>query len=145
MHESGTGGTPKYGVVAQLPVVGEVGNPLQLKFPFRVKHDEGGVGWYRTTLESGVVVNLAATEHVGVFEYEFPETAGENANVLVDVSHFLKGDGDYKQGYQGGNITLGEDGSYEGTGTYFGGWNLGKSVESGLKSWRIWRPLRSLS
>ena len=28
MHESGTGGAPKYGVVSQMPVVGELANPL---------------------------------------------------------------------------------------------------------------------
>ena len=44
MHESGTGGAPKYGVVSQQPVPGNISNPLeippQLVLP-QIKHKLG--------------------------------------------------------------------------------------------------------
>ena len=124
-HESGTGGAPKYGVVAQMPVAGNISNPLADLSQPRALADEAQVGYYKTTLASGVVTELAATEHAGIFQYTFrPNTI---ANVVVDVSHVLpsfRGFG-LGQNYTGGDLSINSDGSYTGSGTYNNGWNLG--------------------
>jgi putative alpha-1,2-mannosidase len=126
MHESGTGGAPKYGVVSQMPVIGNVSNPLaDLSLP-RANVDTAVVGYYKSTLTSQVVTELAATDHAGILQYTFPP--GRGANVVVDVSHVLpsfRGLG-LGQNYTGGSITIYSDGHYEGSGTYNNGWNLGK-------------------
>ena len=125
MHESGTGGAPKYGVVSQLPLVGNVSNPLaDLSIP-RAAADRAQVGYYQVFLSSGVDVQLAATDHVAMLNYNFPTSSVPN--ILVDVSHFLpsfRGLGT-SQGYVRGNISVLSDDRYEGSGTYNGGWNLG--------------------
>ena len=131
LHESGTGGAPKYGVVAQQAVVGNVSNPLvDLSVP-RATADQGQVGSYQVSLSSGVSIGLAASNHAGMFQYGFPTP---DANVVVDVSHVLPsfrglGTG---QNYVQGNISVASDGHYEGSGTYNNGWNLGKT-DHGLR------------
>ncbi|KAI9851187.1 MAG: hypothetical protein M1838_004297 [Thelocarpon superellum] len=123
MHESGTGGSPKYGVVSQMPVVGAVSNPLQDLSVRRPVHDVAQVGYYKSSLSSGVVVELAATDHTGMYQYTFP--ANQAANVVVDLSHRLtSGNDGLGQNFTSGNITVLADGHYEGSGTYNNGWNL---------------------
>ncbi|EON62649.1 hypothetical protein W97_01873 [Coniosporium apollinis CBS 100218] len=124
MHESGTGGAPKYGVVNQMPVLGQVENPLaDLSVP-RAEPDRATVGYYRSALENGVIVELAGTEHAGLYQYTFP--TGQSTSVVIDVSHVLhsfRGMG-WDQTYARGQFNVFEDGHYEGSGTYNGGWNL---------------------
>lgn len=125
MHESGTGGAPKYGVVAQMPVVGNVSNPLVDLSQPRAANDLAQVGYYKTALASGAITELAATEHAGILQHTFP--AKNPASIVIDVSHVLpsfRGLG-LGQNYTGGNITVLKDGHYEGSGTYNNGWNLG--------------------
>ncbi|KAF4308803.1 glycosyl hydrolase [Botryosphaeria dothidea] len=122
LHESGTGGAPKYGVVSQLPVAGAVPNPLVDLSVARAAPDEASVGAYRAALANGVGVRLAGTRHAGMYEYEFP---GGGGAVVVDVSHVLpsyRGLG-WGQGYAGGGFEVFADGHYEGNGTYNNGWN----------------------
>lgn len=125
MHESGTGGAPKYGTVSQLPVVGDVSNPLvDLSSP-RASGDQAQVGSYSTSLSSGARIQLSATNHAALFSYSFPTPS--QSNTVVDVSHVLpsfRGQG-LGQNYVGGNITVSDDGHYEGSGTYNNGWNRG--------------------
>ncbi|KAF2202198.1 alpha-1,2-mannosidase family protein [Delitschia confertaspora ATCC 74209] len=124
MHESGTGGAPKYGVVSQMPVVGNVSDPQSDLSQDRASPDEAEVGYYKSSLVSGVVVELAATEHAGLYQYTFPK--GDAASVVVDVSHVLpsfRGLG-WEQHYSKGSFSLFPDGHYEGSGTYNNGWNL---------------------
>lgn len=126
MHESGTGGAPKYGVVAQMPVPGFVRNPLTDLSSKRSRPDEGSVGYYKSSLESGVTVELAATNHAGFYQYSFPP--GQQSNVIVDVSHVLnsfRGMG-WSQVYGGGSFSIAPDRHYEGSGIYGKSWNLGK-------------------
>ena len=127
MHESGTGGAPKYGVVSQQPVVGNITDPLvDLSVP-RAAPDKAYVGYYELSLASGVDVQLAATNHAAMFQYQYSSNL---SNVVVDVSHVLpsfRGLG-LSQGYSGGNITVLPDGHYEGSGTYNNGWNLGQEI-----------------
>ncbi|KAF2654535.1 glycoside hydrolase family 92 protein [Lophiostoma macrostomum CBS 122681] len=122
MHESGTGGAPKYGVVSQMPVIGNVSNPLADLSQGRASADQGQVGYYKSSLSSGVTVELAATEHAGLYQYTFPSSP----SIVVDVSHVLnswRGLG-WEQHYSGGNFSYFSDGHYEGYGTYNNGWNL---------------------
>ncbi|KAL4865489.1 hypothetical protein BDV12DRAFT_211057 [Aspergillus spectabilis] len=124
MHEQGTGGAPKYGTVSQLPLVGNITNPLSNITVARNGTVEAAVGYYRARTGDGVVVELSATAHAGIFRYTFPKGSANN-HVLVDVSHVLpsfRGQG-LSQGYKGGNFTIFPDGHYEGHGIYDNGWN----------------------
>jgi putative alpha-1,2-mannosidase len=48
LHESGTGGAPKYGVVSQMPVVGTVNNPLSDAInDTRAAPDYTEIGYYK--------------------------------------------------------------------------------------------------
>ena len=124
LHESGTDGAPKYGIVSQMPVVGNMSNPLLDLGQERRINDSAEVGYYRSDLESGVTVELAASAHAGMYRYSFPGEEGERA-VVVDVSHVLpsfRGLG-WGQGYAGGTFQITEDG-YRGSGIYNNGWNI---------------------
>ncbi|CAK7227823.1 hypothetical protein SBRCBS47491_006699 [Sporothrix bragantina] len=131
LHESGTGGAPKYGVVSQMPVTsGSVANPLARHADARGSEaDEASPGSYKATLSSGIVVELAASARAGLYQYTFPNSTTSNS-VIVDVSHFLPApDHAYlSQHYLGGSISVSSnpDGSglqYQGSGTYNNGWN----------------------
>ncbi|KAL1962334.1 hypothetical protein VTN77DRAFT_9825 [Rasamsonia byssochlamydoides] len=129
MHESGTGGAPKYGLIPQMPLT-SVDPPVNILDNLtysqpRVGTDSASVGYFKTTLQSGVTAELSASQHAGIVNYSFP--SGEK-HILVDVSHYLPGNpGDPSpQFYVGGEIEIGSDGkSYQGYGTYIGGWNNG--------------------
>lgn len=124
LHESGTGGAPKYGVVSQMPIVGSIANPLLDHNDTRAAADLSRVGYYKASLGQGVVVELGATKRAGLYEYTFP-SSGASANVIVDVSHVLssyRGQG-LGQSYLDGNMTIitSPDGAplrYEGSGSY---------------------------
>ena len=135
MHESGTGGAPKYGVVSQLPVLGNITNPLLDYQTPRAAGDQGTVGYYKTALNNGITVELTASQHAGIMRHTFVD-ASKGANVLVDVSHFLpsfRGLG-IEQHYLGGSIALdGATGRYTGSGRYNGGWNRGEPCATANK------------
>ena len=124
LHESGTGGAPKYGVVSQMPVVGQVMNPLSDAInDTRAQPDYTEVGYYKASLGSGTILELGATQKAGLYKYTFP-SSNRDLNVLVDVSHVLssyRGQG-LGQNYIGGNISVYDDGKgnqyYTGFGTY---------------------------
>ncbi|CAI6339293.1 unnamed protein product [Periconia digitata] len=129
MHESGTGGCPKYGVISQMPLT-NVGAPINFLdnttyWQKRVGQDEASVGSFATDLENGVHISLTGSRHAGQLRYEFP---GDQKHVLVDVSHFLPEPtgGFCTQHYLDGSIGIAEDNkTYTGHGTYAGGFNLG--------------------
>ncbi|KAL6151520.1 hypothetical protein ACJBU6_10498 [Exserohilum turcicum] len=124
MHESGTGGAPKYGVVSQMPVIGDVPDPLADLSQQRAAPDKGSVGYYQSTLANGITVELSATEHAGLYSYTFPNASA--SSIVVDVSHVLtsfRGFG-WEQHYSGGYFRIADDGHYEGSGVYNNGWNL---------------------
>ncbi|CAI7577048.1 unnamed protein product [Penicillium glandicola] len=129
MHESGTGGSPKYGLVSQMPLT-SVDSPVNVLDNLtysqpRVGKDTAKVGYFKTHLENGITVELSASRHAGIMEYSFPD--GEK-HMLIDVSHYLPGSpGDANgQFFAGGEIQMEDDGkAYSGYGTYVGGWNNG--------------------
>lgn len=81
MHESGTGGAPKYGVVSQMPVIGNISNPLLDLNDTRAAADVTSVGYYKSSLGSGITVELGATSRAGLYQYTFP--TGNQVNVVV--------------------------------------------------------------
>lgn len=124
LHESGTGGAPKYGVVSQMPVIGTVENPLSDAMnDTRARPDVTEVGYYRVALGSGTTLEMAATNKAGIYQYDFPDDTDEDLNILVDVSHVLssyRGQG-LGQSFLGGKIDVQDDDgnvSYTGYGTY---------------------------
>lgn len=124
MHESGTGGAPKYGVVSQMPVIGNVSDPIANFSQPRASPDQGSVGYYKSSLANGITVELAATEHAGLYSYSFSNCS--TSSVIVDVSHVLpsfRGLG-WEQHYSGGSFNISQDGHYSGSGIYNNGWNL---------------------
>ncbi|KAK4899433.1 hypothetical protein LTR27_003166 [Elasticomyces elasticus] len=127
MHESGTGGAPKYGIVPQMPLTTlESVNVLDntTYWQRRVGDDTAQVGYFATQLESGVTVRLGAGKHSGIMQYEFPAAAEKH--VLVDLSHYLPSEtgGSGCQAYVGGAINLQPDGKiYTGYTTVGGGWS----------------------
>ncbi|KAL3496950.1 glycosyl hydrolase family 92-domain-containing protein [Aspergillus germanicus] len=129
MHESGTGGAPKYGIIPQMPLTSfsppvNILDNLTYSQP-RIGQDTASVGYFRTQLQNGVQIELSASRHAGIMQYNFPQ--GEK-HVLVDISHYLPGSPFDPNGqfYVGGEIQLHESGqSYSGYGTYIGGWNNG--------------------
>jgi putative alpha-1,2-mannosidase len=132
MHQSGIGGAPKYGVVSQFPVPGPVQNPLVQQSAKRAQPDTGSVGYYKSSLDSGVTVELAATNHAGFYQYTFPK--GGQSSVVIDVSHVLQSfrGMNWGQVYGGGAFSTFPDGHYEGSGVYNKGWNLCKSLFLGV-------------
>ncbi|KAK4540994.1 hypothetical protein LTR36_008363 [Oleoguttula mirabilis] len=109
MHESGTGGAPKYGIVPQMPLT-TVEAPVNLLdnttyWQKRIGNDTARVGYYAVQLENGVGIELSAARHSGIMQYSFP--AGEK-HILVDVSHYLPSEtgGSNVQFYVSGAIDL---------------------------------------
>ncbi|KAJ9396215.1 CAZyme family GH92 [Paecilomyces variotii] len=129
MHESGTGGAPKYGLISQMPLT-SIAPPVNILDNLtysqpRVGNDTASVGYFKSQLQNGVTIELSGSRHSGIIQYSFPE--GEK-HVLVDVSHYLPGSPSdtSPQFYVGGEIEISQDGaSYSGYGTYIGGWNNG--------------------
>lgn len=109
-----------------MPVIGLVSDPLADLSQPRAVEDEGGVGWYKSRLANGITVELAASEHAGLYSYTFSNATNASSSIVVDVSHVLpsfRGLG-WEQHYSGGTFKLLEDGHYEGSGTHNNGWNL---------------------
>ena len=133
LHESGTGGAPKYGVIPQMPLTTlenvNIMDNLTYMQP-RIGDDVASVGYYATSLANGVKVELAATMHSGLMQYTFP-TEGDKY-IFVDLSHYLPTPDDAiaSQFYSNGVLDVLDGGtSYEGSGTYRGGWNEGPNYQ----------------
>jgi len=133
LHESGTGGGPKYGFPAQMPLKKIDGgvNVLDNRtyWQDRVGQDVASVGYFRTKFGSGVEVELASTRHAGLYSYTFP-SSGEK-HILVDFSHYLPHVNRAwdSQFYTGGHISIHPDSStYTGHTSIANGWNLGPPV-----------------
>ncbi|TKA61306.1 hypothetical protein B0A49_09728 [Cryomyces minteri] len=127
LHESGTGGAPKYGVIPQMPLTTLEGVNVLDNLTYmqpRTGADVASVGYYKTSLANGVVAEMAASQHAGLMQYSFPASGGKY--VLVDLSHYLPTQDDHvpEQYYSNGMIEASNDGSmYGGYGVYRGGWN----------------------
>ena len=93
----------------------------------RVEPDVATVGYYKTVLANGVTVEISATAHAGIVQYNF--TSGAERHILVDVSHFLpsSGEAQHSQFYSNGFLERTPDGKmYQGYGVYRGGFSDSK-------------------
>ena len=127
LHESGTGGAPKYGVVAQMPLASLDGVNVLDNLTYmqpRIGNDSGSMGQYMTVLENGITVEMAASMHAGMMNY----TSDGQKHILVDLSHYLptQDEAVASQAYTNGRIDVSNDGrQYSGYGIWRGGWNEG--------------------
>lgn len=123
LHESGTGGAPKYGVVPQMPLTSLDGINVLDNTTYsqpRIGNDSASVGYYKTTLENGVTAEMSASRHAGIIKYTGAKY------VLVDVSHYLPTNGEPQHGqlYSNGHLDVSANGqNYSGYGVWRGGWN----------------------
>jgi putative alpha-1,2-mannosidase len=138
LHESGTGGAPKYGVVPQMPLTSLSGVNLLDNLTYsqpRIGKDLAKVGCYKTQLANGVSIEMTASMHTGLIEYNFPNSS--ERYVLVDVSHYLPTQDDHmaSQFYTNADLDLSKANGYKGSGTWRGGWNQGTAgVKKQLKN-----------
>ncbi|KAH9836446.1 glycoside hydrolase family 92 protein [Teratosphaeria destructans] len=156
-HVSGSGGTPTYGLIAQMPIRGDLAE-INLAdnttyWQNRSLQDEtASVGLFKTVLLNGVGVELGASNHSGIMRYTFPLSPSEDhsyaapgpvdhlagaghddAHVLVDLTHVLPAykSQAYSQRFLNGAIRI-ETGanaqpSYSGFASYTGGWSQAQS------------------
>lgn len=152
MHVSGTGGVPTYGLISQMPLIGDLnginlGSNTSYWQNRSFSEETASVGLFRTKLLNGIAIDISSTEHAGLIQYTFPsdvaaqeninasvalpigESSAQTAHVLVDLTHVLPGYGTqaYSQKFLHGGLHLstGADGSpsYRGAATYTGGWS----------------------
>jgi putative alpha-1,2-mannosidase len=132
LHESGTGGSPKYGVVPQMPLTTLDGVNLMDNLTYmqpRIGVDSAQIGLFTTKLTNGVRVDLSSSMHAGLIKYTFPSSG--NKYVLVDISHYLPTQDDHlsSQFYTNGKLQLITNQTrYNGYGTWRGGWNQGRLI-----------------
>jgi len=130
LHVSGAGGSPKYGVVPQMPLTTLDGVNLMDNLTYmqpRVGNDSASIGRYTTNLANGVRVDFTASMHAGLINYLFPENG--NKYILVDLSHFLPTQDDHasSQHYSNGRLDISGNGAnYSGYGIWRGGWGQGR-------------------
>lgn len=132
LHESGTGGAPKYGIVPQMPLTTLQGVNVLDNLTYmqsRMGNDTASIGYFKTKLANGVTTEISASQHTGLLRYTFPESS--NKYILLDLSHYLPTQDEPagEQLYSNGHIDVspGSD-MYSGYGTWRGGWNEGKLV-----------------
>lgn len=129
LHESGTGGAPKYGVVPQMPLTTLDGVNVLDNTTYsqpKVGDDTASVGYYKTTMKNGVTAEMSATRHAGIIKYTGAKY------ILVDISHYLPTNGEPQHGqlYNNGHIDVSENGrNYSGHGVWRGGWNQSREGE----------------
>lgn len=79
LHESGTGGSPTYGVVSQLPFMSEgidkIDCSRQIAFERR-EPDYGLVGYYKVELCNNVTIEFSSQNRAGLYQYTFPKGTG---------------------------------------------------------------------
>ncbi|GAB7361719.1 hypothetical protein MBLNU230_g1766t1 [Neophaeotheca triangularis] len=134
-HVSGTGGVPTYGLISQMPIVGDLmGVNLADNTTYwqnrSMDSESATVGLFTTTLLNGVKIEVTSSNHSALVRYHFPsssdgvnstaqvvgyddvsgsgETTSNDAHVLADLTHVLPGYGSqsYSQKYFHGNVHL---------------------------------------
>lgn len=122
MHESGTGGAPEYGVVAQLPFTKNFNSQEQVSLT-RSQKDTAHVGYYAVNT-SNVDIEVTAGERFGILKYNYKNISEtSNAQILVNVSHHLTAPDRpwWTQYFVNGSIDATTKG-YTGVSTFRGGW-----------------------
>lgn len=123
MHESGTGGAPEYGVVSQLPWLGDIDLNSQV-YLTRQSADSGSVGSYQANFTNGIGAELAAASRSGIFHYDFG-SGNDEPKILVNASHHLTAPARpwWSQYFVNGTISTTDDNQqYTGESYFKGGW-----------------------
>lgn len=112
MHVHGTGGEPKYGVVSQMPLVGDLdaqGINIANNWTYMVARtsDTARVGHWTSKLATGIQLDLTATAHAGIARYVYPPGSSAQ-HVLVDLAHLLPfgTDDPWSQGFVEGYVNI---------------------------------------
>lgn len=132
LHESGTGGSPTYGVVSQLPLMAssasDVDTSRQIAFS-RSKPDAGHIGYYRVSLSNRVTIEFSSNSRSGLYKYTFPTKHQQHHMspiVMVNVTqhlHSVKRPW-WTQNFEGGYIKVDKSyKSYRGKAYFSGGWS----------------------
>ncbi|AMD21199.1 HEL081Cp [Eremothecium sinecaudum] len=129
LHQSGGRGVPNYGIVSQLPMmvkdIGDVDISKQISFKRRGT-DSGHIGYYKTRLDNGAIVEFSSGERSGLYQYRFPSLPSAHPVVMVNVTHHLHS---YlrpwkSQNFVKGYIQVNKDmQSYSGKAIMSGGWS----------------------
>ena len=140
LHLSGTGGSPTYGVVSQVPYTDRdlsfiyedhsftgfhlenFANPKELQ---RAYPDYGHLGYYQVSLDNGVTIEFSNGYKSGIIKYEFPRVNICNT-IFVNLTHHLHTFGRpwWTQNFESGYVKVNADhSSYEGAVVINGGWS----------------------
>lgn len=122
MHESGTGGSPEYGVISQLPLIGDIDYSTEVSLG-RSSDDTGSVGYYACNFDNEVKAEFAAADRSGIYQYTFPQD--KEPKIMVNVSHHLGNTNKpyWTQYFVNGSVEANSDkNGYKGQGTFAGGW-----------------------
>lgn len=124
LHESGTGGAPQYGVVSQLPWLGDINYTSELALT-RASPDTGLVGHYQANFTNGAGVELAAATRLAILHYDFGTDFSQPPKIVVNASHHLAAPARpwWSQYFVEGTLyTNVSDHHYGGHSTFKGGW-----------------------
>ncbi len=83
-------GVPDYGNIMFMPLVGmdqESSKEKNYRSTYAKESEAASPGYYTVRLDSDVNVELAASEHTAYHRYAYPEGTGDDAYVLIDLSH----------------------------------------------------------
>ncbi|KAL6454650.1 hypothetical protein SBY92_004117 [Candida maltosa Xu316] len=121
MHESGTGGSPEYGVVSQLPFTSEPWQNLGLR-RINDNSDEAVVGVYSVSTPN-IDIQFTSGERSGLFKYIYHDD-DDTVKVMVNASHHLEGPGRpwWNQHFVNGSVETKDENGYVGYTTISGGW-----------------------
>jgi putative alpha-1,2-mannosidase len=97
LHDSGTGGNPSLGNFPIFPQICSGDDINTCKFPIaaRATHYQNGSvearpGYFGVTLQNGIHVDMAVSEHAALFRFDFPAGATKNGSndplIMLDLT-----------------------------------------------------------
>ena len=139
LHVSGTGGSPTYGIIGQLPVIinrdrynfdenklniglFDIGNGIE-----RAQPDSGHIGYYKISLKNNVDIEFTSGKKTGYLKYTLNQiNTNEDFYVLFNLTEHLQSFNRpwWSQQFEFGKLFINDDGkSYEGKVTIKNGWS----------------------
>lgn len=127
VHVSGTGGGAKYGNISIMPFI----NGMRSIAHIDHRADEDiKLGYYGTTLQSGIKVEVTAAQRAAAYRITFP-AANEEKGIAIDAGFFLGEEPvpDAREAQQlvGSQIQVVNDREVQGYSRIRGGWNNGRA------------------
>lgn len=125
-HVSGTGGGPKYGNILIQPFCGALEG---ISHPAFRQSESVSLGYYQTTFDNGIGVEVTTAERAAYYRISYPENA--SAALLIDAGWFLGEnplpDTRENQQFVGSEIQIVSDTEISGYTRIRGGWNNGRA------------------